>query len=111
MGDELLLEALEVEVSAVAEKLGAVALVADGDGVAAEEVQDLGEGVGGAVCDGGGQDGGRAEEAFTVEAREEVLWVREEDGKAEGEEVGGVARVCEDVAGDLELAVADGDED
>lgn len=111
VGDDLLLEALEVEVAAVAEELLAVRLASDRDGVAAEEVDELGEDVGGAVRDGWREDGGGPDEALAVEAGEEVLGVGEEDGEAEGEEVGCVAGVGEDVAGDLELAVADGDED
>ena len=111
VGDETLLEALEVEVAAVLEELGAVGLGADGDGVAAEELKDLGKGVGAAVGDRGGDDGGRAEEALAVETGEEVVGAGEEDGEAEGEEVGRVARAGEDVARDLELAVADGGED
>lgn len=111
VGDEALFEAFEVEVAAVLEELGAVGLGADGDGVAAEELEDLGEGVGAAVGDRGGDDGGRAEEALAVEAGEEVLRAGEEDGEAEGEEVGRVARAGEEVARDLELAVADRGED
>lgn len=56
MGNELLLEAFEVEVSAVAEELAAVFLVAEVDGVAAEEAEDLREVFGGAVGDFGGKD-------------------------------------------------------
>lgn len=110
VGDESLLEALEVEVAGVAEELCAVVLVADGDGVAPEETEDLCKGVGAAVGDGAGDDGGWADESIAVEAGEEVVGAGEESGEAEGEEVGGVARVGEEVAGDLEFAVADGDE-
>lgn len=111
VGDEALLEAFEVEVAAVLQELGAVGLGADGDGVAAEKLEDLGKGVGAAVGDRGGDDGGRAEEALAVEAGEEVVGAGEEDGEAEGEEVGRVARAGEEVARDLELAVADRGED
>lgn len=55
-------------------------------------------------------DGG-AQEALAVEPGEQVIRAREEEGEAEGKVVGRVARVGEQVAGDLELAVADGDED
>jgi hypothetical protein len=49
VADELLLEAFEVEIAAVAQELGAVGFVFDVEGVAAKEVKELGEGVGRAV--------------------------------------------------------------
>ena len=95
VGDEALLEALKVEVADVAEQLGAVVLVADGDGVAPQEADDLGKSVGVAVGDRGGYDGWRSDEALAVETRKQVVWTGEEGAEAEGEEVGGVAGVGE----------------
>ena len=54
---------------------------------------------------------GWAEETLATKAREEVVWFGEEAGEAEGKVVWGIAGVFEDVAGDLELAITDGDED
>jgi hypothetical protein len=107
VGDEFLLQAFEVEVAAVAEELGAVVVVADGEGVAAQEVEELGEDAGAAVGDGGGADGRGAEEAEGVEAGEDVGGGVEEGGEAEGEVVGGIADAGEDVARDLEVFAAD----
>lgn len=115
VGDEFLLQTFEVEVAAVAQELGAVVAVANGEGVAAKEVEEFGEDVGGAVGDGRGADGRGAEEAHGMEAREDVGggWAGggvEEGGEAEGEEVRGVADVGEDVARDLEVFAADLDD-
>ena len=63
-------------------------LVPDVQGVATQQVEQLLEGVGRAVGDGGRHDGGWAEEAFAVEAREDFGGRTEEDGEAEGEVVG-----------------------
>lgn len=60
--DEALLEALEVEVAGVAQELGAVLFASDLDGVAFEDVQEVGEGLCGAIGDAWGEDGGRAQE-------------------------------------------------
>lgn len=75
VGNELLLEALKVEVAAVAEEGLAVRLIADIDGVAAQEVEEVGEEIGGAVGDAGRLDGGWSDEAVAVEAREEIFGV------------------------------------
>ena len=107
MRDEPLLEALEVEIPAVPQQLRAVHLAADGDGIAAQQVQQLGEDVRAAALDRGREDGRRAQQAVAVEAREEVAGGGEEGGEAEGEVVGRVARVREEVARDAELAAAD----
>lgn len=64
VGDQALLEALEVEVATVAQQAGAVLVVADVDGVAAQQVQQLCKGVGGAARDAGGQDGGGADQTL-----------------------------------------------
>lgn len=111
VGDEALLQPLEVKVSRVPQQLLAVDVVANMDGISAQQLDQLGESIGAAVRNRGREDGRRTDEALALEAREEVVAAGEEGGKAEGEEVGRVARVFEDVAGDLELAVADGDED
>lgn len=58
---------------------------------------------------GGGDDGGRAQEPGLVEPREDLVARGEEVAKAEGEEVGRVARRGEDVARDAEGSVADAD--
>lgn len=108
--DEFLLQAFEVEVAAVAEELGAVVVVADGERVAAQEVEELGEDAGAAVGDGGGADGRGAEEAVGVEAGEDVSGGVEEGGEAEGEVVGGIADAGENVARDLEVFAADLDD-
>lgn len=110
VGDEFLLQAFEVEVAAVAEELGAVVVVADGEGVAAQEVEELGEDTGAAVGDGGGADGRGAEEAEGVEAGENVGGSVEEGGETEGEVVGGIADAGEDVARDVEVFAADLDD-
>jgi len=110
VGDEFLLQAFEVEVAAVAQELGAVVVVADGQGVAAQEVEELGEDAGAAVGDGGGADGRGAEEADGVEAGEDVGGGVEEGGETEGEVVGGIADAGEDVARDLEVFAADLDD-
>jgi len=110
MGDEALLEAAEVEVAAVAQEVGAVVLIHDVERVAAEQVEELGEDVGGAGGDGRGRDGGRAEEPCALQAGEDLAGRGEEGGEAEGEVVGGVAGGGEDVTRDLEVAVADLDE-
>lgn len=112
MRNQALLEALEVEVAAVAQERGAVLVGANLQRVAAQQVQQLGESLRAATGDRRRENGGRADETFAVEAREEVIaGVGEEDGKAEAEEVGRVARVAEEVARDLEFAVAYGHED
>lgn len=74
-------------------------------------MEDLGKDVRAAALDGGGKDGGGPEEPLAVESGEEVARRGEEGGEAEGEEVGRVARVGEEVARDAELAPADGRED
>jgi len=87
-----------------------VVVVADGERVAAQEVEELGEDAGAAVGDGGGADGRGAEEAEGVEAGEDVGGGVEEGGEAEGEVVGGIADAGEDVARDLEVFAADLDD-
>ncbi len=74
-------------------------------------MQELGEDVGGSGGDGWWSDGGRAEQACAVEAREDLFTGAEEYAEAEGEEVWGVAGRGEDVMGNLEVAVANLDED
>ena len=112
MRDQPLLEALEVEVPAVAQQLGAVGLVADRDRVAAQQPEELGEDVRAAALDRGRQDGRRAEKALAVQAGEDVALRGGEEGReAEGEVVGRVSGVGEEVARDAELAAADGGED
>lgn len=105
--DEPLLQAPEVEVAAVAEQFGAVVLVLDVQRVAAQEVQELREDVRRSVGHGWWEDGGGAEEALAVETGEDFAGRGEEDGEAQGEEVGGVSWAGEDVAGDLEMSVSD----
>lgn len=109
--NEFLLQAAEVEVSTIAQELFSVILVADLQRVSAQEVQELGEDVCGSIWDAGRGDGWRAEEAVAIEAREYLRRGCEKGAEAEGEEVGAVAWTREDIAGDLEVAVADLDED
>lgn len=109
--EELLLQAFKVEVSGVAEEFAPVRLVADVDGIPAQQAQEVGKGVGVAVRHRGRQDGRRPDETLAVEAGEEVVWAGEEEGEAEGEVVWRVARVGKEVARDLEFSVPDGDED
>jgi hypothetical protein len=111
MGDELLLYPLEVEISSVAEEFLAMVFVADIDGIPAQQPKQLSKGVGVAIRHRRREDGWRAYQPLAVEAGEEVVWLREEEGEAEGEVVGRVGRVVEDVARDLEFAMADGHED
>lgn len=110
MRNQALLQPLEVEIPRILQQLLSMHLVAYMDGVSSEELDQIRKGVGAAVRDGGREDGGRTDEALALEAGEEVVGAGEEGGEAEGEEVGGVAGVAEDVAGDLEFAMADGDE-
>ena len=86
-------------------------LAADVYGVPAEELEQLLENIGAAAGDGGRHDRGRSDESGAVETGKQLLLWVEEEGEAEGEIVGGVAWAGEDGAGDLEFAVADGDED
>lgn len=111
MRNQPLLQPLEVEIPRILQQLLSMHLVAHVNGVSSEELDQIRKGVGAAVRDGGGEDGGRTDEALALEAGEEVVGAGEEGGEAEGEEVGGVAGVAEDVARDLEFAMADGDED
>lgn len=104
--DEALLEALEVEVAAVTQQARAVLLVAHVHGVPLEQVDEVGEDVGGPVRHGRRLDGRRPDQALALEPREDFLGRREEDGVAQREEVGAVARALEEVARDLEFAVA-----
>ena len=57
MGDELLLEAAEMEVTTVAQKFGAVGFVADVQGVTAQEMEDVGKNLAGSIGDAGRNDG------------------------------------------------------
>jgi hypothetical protein len=109
--DELLLEAAEVEVATVAEELGAVRLVADVQRIAAQQMEELGEDVAGAIGDAGRDDSRRSEETVAVQSGEDFAWGGEEGAEAECEEIGRVAWTGEDVAGDLKGAVADLDDD
>lgn len=70
-------------------------------------MENLGEGVGGAVGNGGWHYGGRTEEAFTCKAREDFSRGAEENGEAQREVIWGVARVGEEFAGYLEISMAD----
>jgi hypothetical protein len=74
-------------------------------------VQDLGECVGTSVWDCGRDDRWGTQQTFPVQAGEYFGRCAEEDGEAEGEVVGAVARVGEELAGDLEVALPNGDED
>ncbi|KAJ6441854.1 PAP2 superfamily protein [Purpureocillium lavendulum] len=111
VGDELLLEALEVEVAGVAEQLLAVRLVAYLERVSLQQMQQLGEDVGRAVGHRGRQDGGRADEPLAVEPGEHLVRVREEGGEAKREVVGAVGAGEQEGPRYLELAVANGGKD
>lgn len=111
MGDELLLYALEVEIPSVSEEFLAMVFVADIDGIPTQQPKQLGKGVGVAIRHRRRENRRRAYQALAVEAGEEVVWLGEEEGEAEREVVGRVGRVVEDVARDLEFAMADGHED
>lgn len=82
-------------------------LVPDVDGIAAQQVQQLGEYVSRPAADDGRRDGRRTQEALALQAGEYRRRRGEEDGKAEREEVGRVSRAGEDVSRDLEVAVSD----
>jgi hypothetical protein len=88
-----------------------VHFVADVQGVSSQQAEEVGECVGVAVGYRGRENGRGPDEALAIEAGEQVVRAGEEECVSEGEVVWGVARVGEDVARDLELAVADGDED
>lgn len=111
MGNELLLYPFEVEISSVTKEFLAVVFVANIDRIPAQQPQQLGKGVSVAIRHRRREDRRRAYQAFAVETGEEVVWLREEEGKAEREVVWGVGRVVENVARDLEFAMADGHED
>lgn len=111
VGDELLLEPAQMEVAAVAQEFGAMGFIADVKGIAAQEVEDICEDVARSIGDAGRNDGRGTQEADALEAGEGLVRGGEEGAEAEGEEVGGVARSGEDVAGDLEVAVSDLDAD
>jgi hypothetical protein len=81
------------------------------EGIAAEDKEEVCEDVAGAMGHAGGYYGGRAEQAGAIEAREDLAGGGEEGGEAEGEEVWRVAGAGEDVAGNLEVAGTDLDED
>ena len=81
--------------------------IADVDGVSLQEVEDFGKSLGGSGGDGRWEDGRGSDQALAVETWEQILRTGEEDGETEGEEVGRVAGRREDLARDLELAVAD----
>lgn len=80
-------------------------------GVALQKTQQFRKSICASVGYGGGQYRGRTDQTFTIEAGEEVIWTGEEGGEAEREEVWSISWFVEDVAWDLKLAVADGDED
>ncbi len=86
-------------------------LVADVHGVAAQEVEELLEDFGRPAGHGWRQDGWRTQETFPLQPGKDLVRGGEEDGEAEGEVVGRVARCREEVARDLELLVAYGYED
>lgn len=109
--DEALLKTLEVKVSSIAKQLLPVRLVTDMNRIPAQEVQQLCKRLCAALGDRRREDRRWADEALAVEAREQVVGAREEGGEAEGEEVGRVPGVVEDLAGDLKLSVADADKD
>lgn len=111
VADKVLLEAFEVKISTISQKLSAMIRVSYMDWVAAQEVYEFGEGVSGAVGYGRGCDGWWTEHVLAIQAREDFSRFREEDAEAEGEVVWAVSRVGEEVAGDLEVAAADGDVD
>jgi len=111
VGDEALFQSLEVEVTAIAQQGGAVSLASDLDRVPAQEVQDLSKGFGAAAGHRRREDGRGPEQAFSIKTRKEVVRAREEGGKAEGEEVGRVSVLAEELTRDLELSVTDGCED
>lgn len=111
MRNQLLLEAPEVEVPTVAEQLRPVLLVLDMQRIAAEKVQQLRKHLPGPVRYAGRDNRRWPQEALAIQPRENLGWGREKDGRAQGEEIRRVARPGEDVPGDLEMPVADLDED
>lgn len=111
VAEELLLQAFQVKVLAVAQKLGAVVLVFDVERIAAEQVEELGEDFGAPVRHRGWHDRWRPDEIFSVETREDLRGGSEENGKSQREVVRGVARIGEKPAWDLEVQAADRDED
>ena len=74
-------------------------------------MDEVGQDGGGATWDALRRDWGRAHQAAGFEARKGVPWSGHETGKAESEEVGGVAGAGKGVARDLERLTANGCED
>lgn len=74
-------------------------------------MEEIGKDLWGAVGNTRGVDGWRAEEASGIEAGKDVAGGGEEEGKAEGEVIRGVAWGGEDVSWDTEVLITDFDED
>ena len=107
VGDELLLEALEMEVASVTQEGGAMLIVADVDGVALENLKQLGEDVGTSVENSRRVDLRGSQESALVEAWKDLVRSGKEDGKAKGKIVGVITRGVEYVARYSEMAIAD----
>lgn len=78
--------------------------------IATEQVQQVGKDICGTVGYRRWHDGRRPDQSLSRETGEYLVRGCEKYGKAQGEEVGTVARCIEDVSRDLKLAVADGHE-
>ena len=111
MHDELLLETPQVKVAAVSKQLSPVVMVAYMGRVTAQEMKELGEGLGGAIWNAWWSDGRGSEEASTSKTGKDLFGRVEERTEAKREEIGGVAGGGKDGAGNLEIPFADLDED
>lgn len=106
VGDEFLFKAAQVVVACIFKELGSMVAVLDGERIATEHVEEVGEDLRGAIRNAWGMDRWWAKETTGVKAREDVAGGREEDGEAEGEIIGSVAWAVEDIAGDVEVLTA-----
>lgn len=95
-----------MKVSAVAEELSSMVLVADMQRVAAQQMQKFGKDLCTAPWDIGWRYRWRAQQTPSIKSGKDLARRAEEDSKAETEEVGRVAGLREDVFRDLEMALA-----
>lgn len=96
---------------AVPQQLLSMFFIPNVDWVASQKVENLDKHFGRAVGDFRGKNRGGAKKTFAVQARENFSWVGKEDGKAECEVVGRIARRLKEVPRKLEVTAADGNVD
>jgi hypothetical protein len=70
VGNKLLFNAFEVEISSVSKELLAMSLVPDADGIATQQAQQLGKGIGVAIRHRGWKYRGWTYQPFAIEAGE-----------------------------------------